>query len=145
VIVIPAAEVVIVGFVPSTLGALPDALDAIMGETVDVRASWKPRPTLLADDGLVPSLQADSATAAMAAAIPDAVRVRRLVRNGRIDVIVRALLEVRRIRNDGNLPPAPRSLRDVTHGTAIIAVTPLADLTALTAHGVVRMSLPGRR
>jgi len=116
-----------------------------MGETEDVRASWKPRPTLFAEDGLVPSLQADSATAATAAAIPDALRVRRLVANGRIDVIVKALLEVRRIRNDGKLPPASRSLCEVTHATAIITVTPLADLPTLTVHGVVRMSLPGRR
>jgi len=124
--VMPAAEVVMVGVVPGTAGAAPETDAAIIDGAVDVRVSWKPTPTLLADDGLVPSLQADRATAAMVAAIPDALRVRRLVANGRIDVIVKALLEVRRIRNVGKLRPVTRSLRDVTHATATITVTPLA-------------------
>jgi hypothetical protein len=143
--VMPAAEVVMVGVVPGTPGAAPYTVAAIIDGAVDVRANWKPTPTLLADDGLVPSLQADTAMAATAAAIPDAVRVRRPVANDRIDVIVKALLEVRPIRNDLKLRPAHPGLRDVTHATATMTVTPLAGLTTLTTPGVVGMPLPGRR
>ena len=141
----PAAVVVMVGVVPGTPGAAPYTVAAIIDGAVDVRASWKPTPTLLADDGLVPSLQADIAMAATTAAIPDAVRVRRLVANGRISVIVMTLLEVRQIRTDGKLRPMCRLLRDIKHATATLSVTPLADLPTFTAYGVVRMFLPGWR
>jgi hypothetical protein len=58
----PAAEVVIVGVGPGTPGVMPSTDTAIMTEAVDVRASWKPTPILLAADGLVPSPQAAAVT-----------------------------------------------------------------------------------
>ncbi len=93
----------------------------------------------------MPSLQADSAVTTSALARPCAVRVRRLVANDRIDVIVIALVEVRQIRNDSKLHPTYRSLSDVTHETARMTVTLLAYLTTLTALGVVCMVQPARR
>ncbi len=58
----PAAGVVLVGVGPGTPGVMPSTDTALMTEAVDVRASWKPTPSLLAEDGLVPSPQAAAVT-----------------------------------------------------------------------------------
>jgi hypothetical protein len=108
---------------------------------LDVRASWKPTPTGLADDGLVPSLQADRAVTNSALARTDAVRERRPVASDRINVIMIALYEVRRMRNDCKLHPTYRSISDVRHVMATLTVTLVAHLITLNANDFGRVTL----